>query len=84
MQSLQYTIDSICASVTTECVYEMVRALLDLGQFTIDDIVPFIQTKDRSLDFRSAKMIAEVALAEMEQSGEIKIEGNNILSATKS
>ena len=35
MPSVQYVIDSICASVTVECVYKMIEALLSQGQFAI-------------------------------------------------
>ena len=78
MPSVQYVIDSICASVTVECVYKMIEALLSQGQFTIDEVLPMIQTKDRSLDPGSAKMIAKAALEDMAQRGVIRIEGDNI------
>ena len=58
MTSLQYVIDSMCASVTVECVYKMIEALLSEGQFTVAELLPLIQTKDRSLDLGSAKIIA--------------------------
>ena len=78
MPSVQYVIDSICASVTVECVYKMIEALLSQGQFTIDEVIPMIQTKDRSLDLQSARMIAKAALDDMAQHGIIRIEGENI------
>jgi hypothetical protein len=37
-----------------------------------------IQTKDRSLDLQSARMIAKAALDDMAQHGIIRIEGENI------
>jgi len=40
MPSVQYVIDSICASVTVECVYKMIEALLSQGQFTVDEVIP--------------------------------------------
>ncbi len=78
MPSVQYVIDSICASVTVECVYKMIEALASQGQFTVDEVLPMIQTKDRSLDQGSAKMIAKAALDDMAQRGVIRIEGDNI------
>jgi len=78
MTSLQYVIDSMCASVTVECVYAMIKALLSQGQFTVDELLPLIQTKDRSLDLGSAKIIAKTALDDMAQHGLIRIEGDNI------
>jgi hypothetical protein len=56
--ALQYVIDSICASVTVECVYKIIEALLSQGTFTLAEMLPLIQSKDRSLDLGSARMIA--------------------------
>jgi len=78
MPSLQYVIDTICASVTVECVYKIIEAFLSRRSFTIDEIIPLIQCKDRSLDLGSAKKIAETALNDIEQRGVIRIEGENI------
>ena len=83
MPSVQFVIDSICASVTVECVYKMIEALLSQGQFTIDEVIPMIQTKDRSLDLQSTRMIAKAALDDMAQRGIIRIEGENIHSANQ-
>lgn len=80
MPSVQYIIDSLCASVTVECVYKMIEALRSQGQFTIDEILPLIQTKDRSLDLGSAIMIAKAALDDMAGRGMIRIKGDNIYS----
>ena len=83
MPSVQYVIDSICASVTVECVYKMIEALLSQGRFTIDEVIPMIQTKDRSLDLQSARMIAKAAIDDMAQRGVLRIEGENIHSANQ-
>ena len=83
MPSVQYVIDSICASVTVECVYKMIEALLSQGQFTMNELLPMIQTKDRSLDLESARMIAKAALDDVAQRGVISIEGENIHSANQ-
>jgi hypothetical protein len=81
MPSLQYIIDSICSSVTVECVYKIIEALLSQGPITVAEILPLIQSKDRSLDAGSAKMIAKAALDDMAQRGIIRIEGDNIYPA---
>jgi hypothetical protein len=81
MPSVQYIIDSICASVTVECVYQMIEALLSEGSFTVAELLPLIQTKDRSLDLGSARMIAKAALDDMAQRGIIRIEGDKIYPA---
>jgi hypothetical protein len=61
----------------------MIEALLSQGQFTINELLPMIQTKDRSLDLESARMIAKAALEDMAQRGVIRIEGENIHSANQ-
>jgi len=81
MPSLQYVIDSLCASVTVECVYKIIGALLNQGPFTVAEMLPLIQTKDRSLDLGSARTIAKAALADMAQRGEVRMEGDYIFSA---
>lgn len=81
MSSLQYTIDSICASVTVECIYKIIEALLAEGSFSVQEIIPLIQSKDRSLDLNSANVIAKAALDDMMKSGLIRIEGDNVYSA---
>jgi hypothetical protein len=81
MPSVQYVIDSICASVTVDCVYKIIEAMLSQETLTVAEILPLIQSKDRSLDLGSAKLIAQAALDDMVQRGIIKIEGDNIYRA---
>ncbi len=81
MSSLQYVIDSICANFTVESMYELIKVRLRQGPFTVGEILPLIRCKDRSLDFGSAKMLAEVALEALAQSGDIRIEGDCIYPA---
>jgi hypothetical protein len=81
MPSVQYIIDTICASVTVDCVYKIIEAMLSQGSCTMAEILPLIQSKDRSLDLGSARMIARAALDDMAQRGMIRIEGDNIYSA---
>jgi hypothetical protein len=81
MPSLQYVIDTICAGVTVECVYQMIEASLSQGSFNVAELLPLIQSKDRSLDLGSARLIAKAALDDMAQRGIIRIEGDNILPA---
>jgi len=78
MASLQYVIDTICANFTPEAMYGLVKLRLSQGSFTIDEILPLIQNKDRSLDSASAKMIAEAALEAMARIGDIKVKDNSV------
>lgn len=78
MPSLQYVIDSICANFTVRSMYELIELRLGQGSFIVDEILPLIQSKDRSLDSSSAKMLAEAALEALAQRGAIEIEGDCI------
>ncbi len=81
MASLQYVIDSMCSSLTAKFVYDLIEAHLKDGSFTVGEIIPLIKCKDRSLDFGCAKKIAEAALEEFAQRGDVRIEGDNMHSA---
>jgi hypothetical protein len=81
MASLQYVIDSICSSVTTEFVYGVIKARLKEGPSTVGEIFPLIKCKDKSLDMGSAKRITDAAVEELAQRGDVRIEGDNIYSA---
>jgi hypothetical protein len=81
MASLQYVIDSICSKVTVESIHRMIRLRLDRGRFGITEIIPQIQQEDRSLDHDSAKMIAEAAISEMAQSGDLRVDGQSVFPA---
>ena len=63
-------------------MYELIKVRLRQGPFTVGEIVRLIRCKDRSLDFSSAKMLAEAALEALVQSGEIRIEGDSIYPVT--
>jgi hypothetical protein len=84
MPSLQYVIDSICSSVTVDCVYKIIDALLSQGPVTLAEVLPLIRSKDRSLDMGSARLIAQTALDDMAQRGLIRMEGDHIYPASAS
>ena len=78
MASLQYMIDTICANLTEESLYELIKVRLSQEQFTVGEILPLIRCKDRTLDFGSTKMLAEAALEALARRGDIRIEGDCI------
>jgi hypothetical protein len=81
MASLQYVIDSICSSLTVESMYELIKVRINQGPFKVGEVLPLIQSKDRSLDVSSAKMLAEAALEALAQRGDVRIEGDCIYPA---
>jgi len=76
MASLQYVIDSLCSKLTVEQIYEVIQVQLKPGSLKIDEIIPSIRSKDRSLDYDSAKALIQTALEEMAQRGDMKIDGD--------
>jgi hypothetical protein len=78
MASLQYVIDSICSKLTVESMYRLVNSRLPQGPFRAEDIVPAIQNEDRSLDRESARMLAEAAVEEMSQRGDLRVAGDTV------
>jgi len=78
MPSLQYVIDTICSSLTEEAIYEIIETRLNRGPFAVENLLPSIRSKDRSLDHGSARMLAEAALQNLAERGELKLEGENI------
>ena len=82
MATLQYVIDSLCSKLTVESMFEIIRQRLIQGPFKIDEIILIVRSKDRSLDYDSAKMITEAAVKDMAQLGEIRVEGDSIDKAT--
>ncbi len=80
MPNVQYVIDSICSSVTVECVYKIIEALVSDGPCTVAEILPLIQSKDRSLDPGSAELIAKAALDDLVQRSIVKIDGDKVYS----
>ena len=81
MPDLQYVIDTICARFTAESLYRLIEKRLEQGPFVIGEILPLIQSKDRSLDTGSAKMLAEAALEDLAQRGDIRTESGRFFPA---
>ena len=82
MASLQFVIDSICSKVTVETMSRLVKARLAQGPFRVAEIVPLVQAEDRSLDYDSAKTLADAACEALAEQGELRISGDRIGPAT--
>ncbi len=81
MPSLQYVIDTICSRLTVEATCQLINQQLARGQCKTEEIVPLIQTEDRSLDHDSARLIAEAALEDMAQRGDLIVDGEIVRAA---
>ena len=80
MASLQYVIDTICSSLTTKFVYEVIETNLKQSPITVGEIIPLIKCKDGSLDMDSAKNIVEAAFEELIHRGQVIKDGDLFLS----
>ncbi|MBI4268040.1 MAG: hypothetical protein HY662_04565 [Chloroflexi bacterium] len=75
MKTLQFLIDNICADFTVDSLLGMVRTCLAKGPSTLGDIIGAIMQRDRSLDIRCAKGLAEGAVLVLSDCGEVEIKG---------
>ncbi len=76
MPSLKFLIDNMCANFTEESVYGLVKTLLAENPCTISDIARGVADKDRSLDIKSAQVLAEAAVETLAQRGDLVIQGS--------
>lgn len=81
MASLKFLVDSMCANFTVESMHELVKTLLAERPCTISDIAHGIAERDRSLDIKSAQRLAEAAVEELAQRGDIAVQGARIYPA---
>lgn len=92
MPALKFLIDNMCAKFTVDSVYDLVRTALtervrpdpakrDEGPCTVSDIASKITESDRSLDIKSAQDLAEAAVADLAQRGDIVVQGAYIYPA---
>ena len=83
MPSLQYVIDSICSKLTVESMYTLIKDRLTRGSFKMNEIIPLVQSKDRSLDYDSARMLADAAFEALAQRDDIRIDGDSVHPSQK-
>lgn len=70
MPSLQFRIDSLCANFTADTLRALVKGRLAAGNWTLDDIAASITGRDRSLDHKSARLLAEAAVEALVGTGD--------------
>ena len=81
MVSLQFFIDNVCANFTADSLNGLVKGSIAAGPCNIDDIAREIAGRDRSLDIKSARTLAEAAVDSLVRSRDIAILGSDIYSA---
>ena len=81
MPSLQFFIDNVCANFTEQSLWDLVKARLDRQPGAIADITRAIIEKDRSLDNKSARVLAEAAVRALAESGTVAAKGGHVYLA---
>ncbi len=73
MKTLQFLIDHVCADFTVDSLLGLARTCLASGPTTINEISRAIIQKDRSLDVRCAKGLAEGVVQALSDIGEVEV-----------
>ncbi len=72
-KTLQFLLDNICANFTVDSLLSVVRTCLAKGPSTMSDITHAIMQKDHSLDVKSAEGLAEGAVQDLLESGDVEV-----------
>ncbi len=78
MSFLQFLIDDMCANFTIEVISELVKKRLTQGACTIRDLAREVAGTDRTLDIKSAQILAQAAVESLAGNGEITIRDADI------
>ncbi len=78
MSFLQFLIDDMCANFTIEVMSELVKKRLTQGPCTICDLAREVAGTDRTLDIKSAQILAQAAVESLAGNGEITIRDTHI------
>ena len=84
MKTLQFLIDNICADFTLDSLLGLARTCLASGPSTINEISRAIIQKDRSLDARCAKGLAEGVVQALSDIGEVEVRDSLVYRTSSS
>ena len=74
MSFLQFLIDDMCANFTIDAMSELVKERLSRGPCTISDLAWEVAGSDRTLDIKSAQILAQAAVESLAENGDITIQ----------
>tara|TARA_B100000315_G_scaffold25576_1_gene22098 strand:- start:479 stop:742 length:264 start_codon:yes stop_codon:yes gene_type:complete len=74
MSILQFLIDDMCANLSVEVMSGLVKERLTRGPSTIGDLAWVVAHKDRTLDIKSAQILAQAGVDSLKESGDITVE----------
>lgn len=78
MSFLQFLIDDMCANFTVEVISELVKTRLTQGPGTIGDLAREVAGTDRTLDIKSAQILAQAAVESLAKKGDVVIRDTHI------
>ena len=78
MSFSQLLVDDTCANLSAEAMSELERKRLLKGPSSLDDLVLELVGIDRSLDAKSAQVLAQAAVESLEEKGDITIQDAQI------
>ncbi len=78
MSFLQFLIDDMCANFTVAAISELVKEHLTRGPCTIGDLAHNVAGTDRTLDIKSARILAQAAVDSLAGNGEITVRDTHI------
>ena len=68
----------MCANFTVEAMSELVKKRLTQGPCTISDLSRAVAGTDRTLDIKSAQILAQAAVESLNEKGDIAVQGTCI------
>ena len=73
----------MCANFTVEAMSTLVKERLSRGPCTISDLVREVAGSDRTLDTKSAQILAQAAVESLAENGDITIQDPHIRLADR-
>ena len=78
MSFLQFLIDDMCANLSVDVMSSLVKERLTQGPCTIDDLAWKVAGKDRTLDIKSAQILAQAGVDSLMESGDVTVQDSYI------
>ena len=78
MSFLQFLIDDMCAKLSVEVMSELVKKRLTQGPCTIRDLAWEVAGVDRTLDIKSAQILAQAGVDSLMENGDVTVHDTSI------
>ncbi len=78
MSFLQFLIDDMCANFTVDAMSELVKKRLAQGPCTLRDLAWEVAGTERTLDIKSAQILAQAAVESLVEKGDIAVQDTHI------